>query len=516
MQVLNKFGLHYNNDIVLTDKKLILNNINDNAAFSFSFLILLIGSTIICTLGLLLNSTPVVIGGMIISPLMWPLIKTAVGISNEDPVYIRQAIVLFILAILITLISSALITYISPIKSLTTQILARTTPTLLDLIIALVAGTVAALAVTQPKISESLAGVAIATSLMPPLCVSGIGLALFNYSTFTGGFFLFFVNAVAIIFVAILVFSFIGIKRRTKSQLQKKGVYVLIGILFILAIPLYFYLKSYAFKAKAYQDTQTILQQDFKKISSAITVANINTNLSNINGEKVIIEAQILLPQNISIDYNQQQQIINDLQNSLNKKVDLTLNIQQTISILSEQDLQDAKIKKTIQQIFLNTLSTINPEVTIDTLVMTKVKDSWTVNATLHANPSVIFTQANRQMMEKILTNTIKKTVAVNLTITPLIQLQSNETVANDKITQDVQKTIATFINPSSISNVSILPPNLQTATQSATILVELTEPYGYILPDIKFVNLKALLEKKYNEIFTIHVNIVNEDSTTY
>lgn len=215
--------LHFVNDIKQVNEAQLFNKIQVNTNFSVSYIALLVGSSIICTLGLLLNAAPVVIGGMIIAPLMWPLLKISIGISYERAFYIRQAVVLLFYSLLIAFVSSFLITLISPVKLINAEILARTTPTLLDIIVALAAGGVAALAITQPRISESLAGVAIATSLMPPLSVSGIGLALLNYTTFTGALLLFFANVVSIIFISILIFTLIGVKRHTGNTLRRKG-----------------------------------------------------------------------------------------------------------------------------------------------------------------------------------------------------------------------------------------------------------------------------------------------------
>ncbi|QQS44203.1 DUF389 domain-containing protein [Candidatus Roizmanbacteria bacterium] len=108
------------------------------------------------------------------------------------------------------------------------EILTRTQPTLLDIVIALSAGTVAAFAIVQKRISSSLAGVAIATSLMPPLCVGGIGLALLNPKIASGGLLLFIANVVSIIFVSIFVFRIVGIETHGSQKLQKTGLSLLL------------------------------------------------------------------------------------------------------------------------------------------------------------------------------------------------------------------------------------------------------------------------------------------------
>lgn len=516
MEWFHHFGLQYKNDISLSDKQVIVDKINLNASLTSSFLALLIGSSIICTLGLLLNSAPVVIGGMIISPLMWPLAKTALGISNESPRYIRHAVMLLVIATLVVFVSSTLVTYISPIKSLTSQILARTTPTLLDLVIALVAGGIAALAVTQKKISESLAGVAIATSLMPPLCVSGIGLALIDYPTFAGGLLLFSTNVVAIIFVSVLIFYGIGIRRNTDSQLRRRGALVLVGILVLLAIPLYLYLKTYTFKAEAYQKTQDILKSDLQQISSAIVVNNITTDITGNNNDSIQVQAQIVLPQNLSVDYSQQRQIINDLQNALHKKVNLTLTIQQSIAIVSEQDVKDAQTKQILQQHFVATLTNINPSVVVDTLTITKKQPGWEVNATLHADPSVVITQSDRLALQKELSYTIGQPVVVNLEITPILQLQSNETVENQRVIQEVQQKVTSFLNPLLLTDVSIAPKGTAASPSAKTVIIDVKLPIGQKIDATNFSDLKKLLENEYKIPFILQVNAVNETVSTY
>ena len=105
MFTLPNIGIRLVNDIKQVNEEEVFTKIQTNTQFSISFIALLIGSTIVCTLGLLLNAPPIVIGGMIISPLMWPLVKISLGISYEKVRYIRQAITLLIFSVLVALIS---------------------------------------------------------------------------------------------------------------------------------------------------------------------------------------------------------------------------------------------------------------------------------------------------------------------------------------------------------------------------------------------------------------------------
>ncbi|MDE2037904.1 MAG: DUF389 domain-containing protein [Patescibacteria group bacterium] len=211
--------------------------IDENSRFTPGFLALLAGASVVCTLGLLMNSSAVIIGGMIISPIMWPLIKAAFGVSFENLSYIWRAAAILAFSVILAVLASAAITLLSPIHALDAEILARTHPTFLDIVVALVAGFVAALGMIKPRISENLAGVAIAVSLMPPLCVAGIGIALVNGAVSLAGLYLFLENAVAIIFVATLVFAYYSRVTKRMSVWRRRSIIALAIVLAIVSIP---------------------------------------------------------------------------------------------------------------------------------------------------------------------------------------------------------------------------------------------------------------------------------------
>ena len=402
-------------------------------------------------------------------------------------------------------------TFASPIKNITTQILARTTPTLLDLVIALVAGAIGALGITQKKISESLAGVAIATSLMPPLCVSGIGLTLFDYQTFTGGFLLFFTNAVAIIFVAVLVFSFVGVRGRTNSTIRRKGAYILVGIIIITAIPLYFYLRTYSFELSAYQETKDVLQRSFEQISPSIIVTNITTDFSSSNNDSLSVDAQILLPEDISIDYTEQQKIAGALENTLHKKISLQLTIQRTISVLTEKDVHYTDTKQKIQNIFSDDIAKINPLLSIASLLVDKKGKVWNINAVLRGDPSIVLTEKDRITIQKHIISSIHEQASLNLQIIPLTELLSIESIDNKKIAAEVQTYLSNTVDSNSLLSSNIAIVKNDDKTKQLEISIELKVLVGYQLPDDLFAALKEKLETEYKKTCTIQVNVIEE-----
>jgi len=291
--------LHFQDDFREVDKLKVIREIDKNTQFSVSYIILLVTSTIISTLGLLTNSSPVIIGGMIISPLMWPLMKIAVGVSFERKSFVIQATRLLVLSILISLLSAFFITLLSPLKTVSSEIAARTHPTHLDVLIALAAGSIAAFAIIRKKISSSLAGVAIATSLMPPLCVSGIGFALLEYDIALGGFLLFFTNVISMTFISTVIFAIVGIKRRNGQPFLKKELYLVGTVLVMTSLYL---LSTYNYRTQSYRRTREVLTSELQEVSLEIAVKNIQVNRNSVSGKEVVlITAEVLVPEELRL-----------------------------------------------------------------------------------------------------------------------------------------------------------------------------------------------------------------------
>lgn len=416
--------LKFINDLGDLHGEKVLDEIKNNTRFSLSYIALLVASCIICTLGLLLNSLPIIIGGMIIAPLMWPLLKISIGISYENKNYIWQAFILLILSILIGFISSYFIAIISPIKLINSEILSRTAPTLLDIIIALCAGTIAALAVAKPRISSNLAGVAVATSLMPPLCVSGIGLALVNIPVFTGGILLFISNIVSIIFISSLFFYFTGLKNRKVNGVREKSMVIIIVFLIITAIPLFIFFQSYSLKTNAYSISKDILEINIAKITQGADIDNIGTSWITKGNEKILqITADVWLPADVSLNYQQQQDILNDLRNNLGENIDLNLKLQRKLSITNKEDMETGLIKAKITAMTKDWLK--NRPITIQTIDIEQANEKIFVNLFLVGNIDSVISQAEKTYFEYDAKQKIEKTVVLSIDYIPRIEIRT-------------------------------------------------------------------------------------------
>ncbi len=159
---------------------------------------ILMFSILIASIGLNANSTAVIIGAMLISPLMGPIVAMGLSIGTNDFDLLKRALKNFLIAMTISLITSTLYFLLTPLKETTSELLSRTSPTILDVFIALFGGFAGIIAGSRRERSNVIPGVAIATALMPPLCTAGYGLATWQLNFFFGALYLFFINSVFI------------------------------------------------------------------------------------------------------------------------------------------------------------------------------------------------------------------------------------------------------------------------------------------------------------------------------
>lgn len=199
------------------------------------FLILLSGSTLIATFGLFQNSPAVIIGAMIIAPLMRPLVGLSLAALTADTrLLFRALLTLSFGTILAILIASAISLCLRSLE-LTPEIMGRVHPTLLDLGVAMFAGAIGAYCQSSKKLSDTLAGVAIAVALVPPLAVVGIGLAFNSPEVWTGAALLYATNLIGITIAGSLVYLLLGY---TPLRQAKKGLGISAVLITLLSVPL--------------------------------------------------------------------------------------------------------------------------------------------------------------------------------------------------------------------------------------------------------------------------------------
>ena len=297
---------------------------------SLSFYFLLGLSGVIATLGLFADSVAIIIGAMIIAPLIGPITGIAYSTTVANRRLLRRSFLTLTTGVLFTVFISFLIALLIGLKEITPEILARTNPTLLDLIIALAAGAAGAFANTRRRIADALPGVAIAVALVPPLSVVGIGLALRNGSLAFGASVLFITNLTGIIFsgvVILLLQSYGSIER------AKQGLIFSVTMLIILGLPLGWSLKGLIVENNTRYNVNQIVRQK----ANVFANSDIRSVEVNSQQDKILVAIEVFANPKI-MERDRLTQVKNLLSQKLDRPVELQVKIipLETISIPNE------------------------------------------------------------------------------------------------------------------------------------------------------------------------------------
>lgn len=240
----------------------VIKRVDEDAVFSGHFVFMTVISAGIAILGLLLSSPAVVIGAMLISPLMGPIIGVGFGVALFDLAETRRSLTTFMIGVAVAIAFTATIVLLSPIQEVTSEIAARTRPNLFDLGVAILSGLAGTYAMVRGR-HGAIVGVAIAVALMPPLAVVGYGLATWNGRIFWGALLLFVTNFVAIALSAATLARIYGFGTQLSPRQTWLQATLIIGFLAALAVPLGVALRQIAWEALATRETRNIIARQF-------------------------------------------------------------------------------------------------------------------------------------------------------------------------------------------------------------------------------------------------------------
>jgi uncharacterized hydrophobic protein (TIGR00271 family) len=285
----------------------VINGVYSEVEISPGYFFILSLANLIALTGLIVNSAPVIIGAMLISPLMGPILSTGFAFATGNKTIWRKALKKVSLSVVLTMLVAAAAAYLSPLQDLTTEILARTRPNLYDLFIAIFAGLAGAGAIcTKKNYVTVVPGVAIATAVIPPLSVAGFGIGTGSFLITAGGFFLFFTNFVAIIISTCAVLFFFGFKPSTDSGLDsvalKKRIAYLVSVLCLICVPLIYTLHQSVSELGLKKKITVALQSQFDRpgISSLSTFTHLEKADKSIDISAVINTTRYLSEKDIS------------------------------------------------------------------------------------------------------------------------------------------------------------------------------------------------------------------------
>ena len=207
----------------------------EESTLNIDYVVLILGSCVIATLGLLANSAAVIIGAMIVAPLMLPIRGLAFGAVEGNVLLFRKGLIALAVGTVLAIFIACFLGALIQLPDFGSEVLARSKPTLLDLGIAIAAGGISGYAKVQPKVSATLAGTAIAVALMPPICVIGLGLSQANWSLSLGASLLYLTNLLGITLSCMLTSLMAGY---TPLHRARKALFWALALTAILVIPL--------------------------------------------------------------------------------------------------------------------------------------------------------------------------------------------------------------------------------------------------------------------------------------
>lgn len=313
---------------------------------SQSFYILLALSAIISTLGLLANSAATIIGAMIIAPLMGPILGFAYGMVMGNRRLLKRSALTLGSGIFLTIFTSFLIANLIGLRVVQGEIMARSQPTLLDLGVALGAGTAGAFAKSRRHVADALPGVAIAVALVPPLSVMGIGISLASNEIFIGSSLLFLTNLIGIIFSGGVIFitqEYGSLKR------AKEGFIISLFALTILGIPLGLSLNNLILRDNVRRSIIFLISQETLTFSKA----DVRRVEVEPQGDALIVNLEVAAAAN-SISENQVRLVRDFLEERLQKPISLNVQLIPLTQFTVPSEAIDPNLEPGLEEIFIN------------------------------------------------------------------------------------------------------------------------------------------------------------------
>ena len=318
-------------------KQQIANDIIANANVDILYWVQLVISCMLATLWLLSNSIPVIIWSMLVSPILTPIQSFAFAITcGKRHLYMKSLKILF-LSIAIAIISSFLVCYLVPFASITEQVILRWSPTVIDLVIALLSWIIAFIFLWSEKLEESIVWIAIAVSLMPPLASVWIWLHFMNYTIAQWTFLLFITNLVGILVMWILVFFIFGFKPTNKSWKKRTDITLVLVLFFIclIMVPLQKSMSQMTESQKINTLITQVSNSYFDSLNDEIVINELS--FRNVSDDTVRIVSKLDVPTEFSFTNVHKEELTKKLSEALWKSVELDLDIVEISSVYIEK-----------------------------------------------------------------------------------------------------------------------------------------------------------------------------------
>lgn len=420
------FGSYFNLSSDLENQQDVELTIRAGVDFKGSQLVILIFAILVASLGLNADSTPVVIGAMLISPLMGPIIGMGLGIGIADFDLLKRSFKNISMAVLGSLVASAIYFLISPQYEGSSQLLARTSPTIYDVFVALFGGAAGFIGIACRNKGQVVPGVAIATSLMPPLCTAGYGLATMQMNFFLGALYLFFTNMIFILFatwIGVKILKYKAVVYQNEKRSKRVQIFITIVVFCTIGVSCfltYRMIRKNLFLSRA----QTFVEQEFVFPNTQVL-----SHKEYMDGDKRFIDVTLIgaaLPKD-------------SLQLAMMNKLDsvgldgTVLQIKQGFSLINPSSSSDSPQKNFAEFYNMAQKELLLKQSTIDSLrAIIKVKDWFTEqSADLAPEIKVLFPSVKDIALSKMVVTSVEHVAPDTIS---MVFVKSNVSLSeNDK-----------------------------------------------------------------------------------
>ncbi|WP_312136197.1 DUF389 domain-containing protein [Sphingobacterium sp.] len=342
IKLLRSFNLHYGEE----SREVVLENVRSNISFKGANLWILACAIVVASVGLNVNSTAVIIGAMLISPLMGPIVGAGFALGTYDFDLLKKSAKNLGIATLVSLFVSFLYFLLSPFKEAQSELLARTAPNIYDVLIAFFGGLVGGIAITRKEKGNPIPGVAIATALMPPLCTAGYGLAIGNFAYFSGAIYLYTINCFFICISTLFIVKLLKYPRVkfVDAQREKRITRTITVLLIIMLVPSFYLAYSLLQERKFTQNVSTFIQNEFAAKGYTVIYERTQFNSREKRIELAFLAKRFsdseLKDLNNRLDnYNLQNTKLLIRQDSVDLKKDILAEINKQSQHVSEKDI---------------------------------------------------------------------------------------------------------------------------------------------------------------------------------
>ena len=355
------------------DKKKVLENVRSNVSFRGTNLWILACAIVIASIGLNVNSTAVIIGAMLISPLMGPIVGAGFSLGIFDFNLLKRSLKNLFLATIVSLLVATVYFYLTPFKETQSELLARTSPNIYDVLIAFFGGLVGVVAITRVEKGNPIPGVAIATALMPPLCTAGYGLAIGNLRYFSGALFLYSINCVFICISTFIIVKYLKYPPviQSNKKIEVRVRYIISILVLIMIIPSVYFAYDLIQEKNKSQRLDNFISNEFLNKGYTIIFRKINTDT---------------IPQKIELAFLTKRFTENEI-DSLNKKLS-NYNIYNTV-VKIRQDTSD--LKKLIEDELKSNRSVVYNKDLIISELQNKINSNYYNNELLLGEVKILF-----------------------------------------------------------------------------------------------------------------------------